>query len=87
MTKVEAQEFAAYEVYEATTDGNHHTICVCKEGSMADLICRTLATQDPHGDSYFYTNIVIPHTFVPGGGWYVCYSRDKDGNLVRHTLS
>lgn len=86
MKQTEVEDFCKYEVYEII-DNQIHTICLCSESKMADLICRTFATLDPNNDAYFYTNVVVPHTFVPGGGWYICYHKNAEGFLEKTELS
>lgn len=81
----EVKDFCEYEVYEEI-DGKTHTICLCKEREMADLICKLFAEKDPKGDTYYYTNIVEPNTFVAGGGWYIGYHRNKEGKLEKTQL-
>lgn len=86
MEQKEVKDFCNYEVYEIVDD-KKHTICLCKESEMAEVICRTLAYLDPKNDTYFYTNIVVPHTFVAGGGWFIGYHKNKEGKLERIVLS
>lgn len=85
MKQKDVKDFCNYEVYEIV-DGKVDTICLCKDIEMADLICRLFASKDPKNDDYYYTSIVEPNTFVPGGGWYISYHKNKEGKLVRNSL-
>lgn len=73
----EVRDFAEYEVYEIV-DNKKHTICVCKESEMAEVICYQLALNDSNRDKYYYTSIYEKDTLTIGGGWYKCYQRIND---------
>ncbi len=81
----DVKDFCQFEVYEII-GGEVHTICVCKEYNMADLICQVFAEQDPKGDTYSFKPITEPDTFIPGGGWSISYHKDKSGHLIKNTL-
>lgn len=83
MKQENVKDFAEYEVYELV-DGKYHCLCLCKEWKVAEVIAKLLAKYDPQGDAYYITGVSVPNTLVPGGGWYECYQRDKDGKL-KHT--
>lgn len=85
MEQKEVKDFCNYEVYEIINN-EPQTICLCKKWEMADLICKLFAQADPKGDTYFYTNVVVPNTFVIGGGWYIGYHRNKEGKLEKTQL-
>lgn len=86
MFKSEALEHNNFEVYEVI-NGKIHTICVCKEYKMADLICQVLANCDPAGDEYIFAPIIEQGTMIPGGGWKISYQKGEDGFLDRKELS
>lgn len=82
----EVKDFCQFQVYEII-DGEIHTICVCKEHSMAVLLCNLLAENDPSCDEYCYTPIVEENTFVPGGGWKVGFHKGKNGVVIKREIS
>lgn len=73
-----------YKVYEIV-DGQVHTLALCAEYSVADAITRSLAKNDPNGDSYFFGS-AYGHDFVEGGGWYEEYYME-DNELKNRSLS
>ena len=85
----EVEEFAAYEVYEliGEKEDEYHCLCVCKEYKVATIIAKLLAMNDLSRDKYYVSNVSIPNTLVPGGGWYDCYYRDEEGKLRKDSLS
>lgn len=86
MEQKEVKDFCRYEVYEII-DNKEHTICLCNTRNMADTICKLFALNDSKGKTYFYTNVQVPNTFVVGGGWFVGYSKNKEGKLNKIELS
>ena len=82
----EVEDFCKYEVYEIT-DEKVHYICLCEDFNIACGIAHTLAEIDKQGDAYYVSNVSIPNTLVPGGGWYYEYKKDKDGKVKLSTLS
>ena len=87
MEKNQVEEFADYEVYEIV-DGKYHCLCLCKEYKIAALLAKLLAKEDPDYDEYYVTSVNYPHDFVPGGGWYDSWQRNKETNkLEKHSLS
>lgn len=86
MDSKELKKFCQYEVFEIV-NRDKHTICFCKEYQMAELICTTLAKNDPKSDAYYYSRVPEPGTFVPGGGGYVKYQKNEDGKVERSRVS
>lgn len=78
-------DFANYEVYEKQA-GVYHCICICEGIDEACLIARLLAKEDPNGDSYYVSGVVVPGTFVPGGGWHHEFRRGDDGQVRMSSL-
>lgn len=76
----EVRDFARFEVYEIV-DKKIHTICVCKESEMAEIICYQLAQNDPKGDKYYYTSIFKKGTLI-GGGWDECCYQRINGKIT-----
>lgn len=88
MWKHEVEEFVNYEVYEILEkDGKKecHIICLCHDYKMAEGLCRVLASNDDSGDKYYFTGVNHPGDFVPGGGWYECYYKDKETGKLKHS--
>lgn len=87
MYKYEVQDFADYEVYEIV-DNKVHILCACKEYEVAKVIAQTLAYLDKNCDTYYVSSINNPGDFVPGGGWYDSWYKDKEtGKLKQSSLS
>ncbi|MCR5350089.1 MAG: hypothetical protein K6E20_03755 [Acholeplasmatales bacterium] len=82
----ELEKFCEYEVYEKI-DGETKVLAYCKEARIAELICQFFAFRDPKGDPYYYTPVPKLNTFIPGGGWYIGYHKNKEGKLVKEELS
>ena len=82
MDKTNVEEFDSYEVYELI-EGNYHCICVCKEYNMAALIAQLLAKEDPSCDAYYVSSVNYPGDFVPGGGWYDSWRKDKETSVLK----
>jgi hypothetical protein len=72
-----------YKVYEIV-DGQVHTLALCPKYSIADAIARSLAKNDPNGDSYFFGS-AHADGFVEGGGWYEEYYM-QDSKLKHRSL-
>lgn len=86
MEKSNVEEFADYEVYEVV-DGKYHCLCVCKELSVANGLARLLAEVDSSCDPYYVSSVNYPTDFVPGGGWYNCWQKNKEtGKVEKSTL-
>ena len=84
MFQSEVTDFAKYEVYEIVDDKVHY-ICLCNTFSDACNIAKMLAYMDKTGDSYFVSNVSIPNTLVPGGGWYYEFF-NKEGKVCQRSL-
>lgn len=93
MKQSEVKDFCEYEVYEYRKIAENargiekHTICLCKEYKCAKVIACTLAQLDPDNDAYYVTNVSIPNTLVPGGGWYDRFQKGEDGKVHQSSLS
>ena len=93
MYKQDLEEYGDYVIFEHVkdeTDSNKYTvhyICVCKEYKIAEMLCYMLAKEDKVNDPYYFTGITNPGDFIPGGGWYVSFQKDKDGKIRRSSLS
>ena len=87
MNKHTVEEFADYCVYEILETGVHY-LCVTKEYDIAKNIAKTFARLDPKCDTYYVTSVNYPGDFVPGGGWYDSWHKDKiTGKLKQSSLS
>ena len=82
MYKSEAIDFANYQVYEVLDD-TPHILCVCKEYDVAATIAQTLALLDTSCDTYYLTSVNNPGDFVPGGGWYHSWTKDKETGKLK----
>lgn len=69
MKKEKVENWVNYEVYEIV-GGERHTLALCTEFKVAEIIAIALAKIDPKGDAYRVTSVNGPNDFVPGGGWY-----------------
>lgn len=89
MKQSEVKDFCEYEVYELIGEkkDEYHCVCVCKEYKIATIIAKLLAMNDPSRDKYYVSNVDIPNTLVPGGGWYDCFQKGEDGKLHQSSLS
>ena len=78
------KEWAEFEVYEIF-NGEKHTLAYCNEYTVADILTRLLAENDPKESSYYLTSVEKPDSLVVGGGWYEEYFM-KDGILQHRGL-
>jgi hypothetical protein len=84
MQQSEVTDFANYYVYhyvkvaEGAKGIKKETICLCKDAKHAEYIAKFYAFNDKDGDTYYYSNVSVPNTMVPGGGWYEGFKREGD---------
>jgi hypothetical protein len=75
-----------YEVYEINSGKPCH-LAWCPSQEVACAIALSLAKCDPKAGAYYEAYDAQPGEWVPGGGGYIRYQRNKEGRVERFELS